>query len=218
MTQPPALYEGGQITSLGLLGGNYGGAADINSSAQIVGYCSTASGYVPFLYEHGQMNALSTLGGDQASANAINDRGEVAGYSSVDPIYNNIVHAFVYKNGQMSDLGTLGTYSDASGINNSGQIVGGSRIDDNQFAHAVLYENGAVLDLNSLIAPGSGLLLVSANDINDLGWIVGNAVDVNGGGRGFLLTPVPEPSCTMSVLIPSVLARIRRRRVTDSGT
>ena len=44
--------------------------------------------------------------------------------------------AFLYANGQMMDLGTLGSYSFGSGINNSGQVVGSyiSNADDRRHA------------------------------------------------------------------------------------
>ena len=53
-------------------------------------------------------------------------------------------------------------------------------------------------NLNSLIDPGSGWGLYSAQAINDNGQIVGYG-NFAGQTEAFLLTPVPEPA-TMSLL------------------
>src|SRR5262249_45866542 len=50
----------------------------------------------------------------------------------------------------ITDLGTLGgPFSDANGINASGQVVGYSYIDSTH-AHAFLYQNGEMRDLGTL--------------------------------------------------------------------
>ena len=51
-----------------------------------------------------------------------------------------------------------------------------------------------MLDLNDLIAPGSGFTLVQANGISDTGYITGFGKAPNGRTHAFLLSPVPEPS------------------------
>jgi probable HAF family extracellular repeat protein len=53
---------------------------------------------------------------------------------------------------------------------------------------------GSMIDLNTLIAPGSGLVLLQASGINDSGQIVGFAVSTaEGVEHAFLLTPIaPE--------------------------
>jgi hypothetical protein len=50
-----------------------------------------------------------------------------------------------------------------------------------------------MLDLNSLIAPGSGFTLVQATGISDNGYITGYMTGPTGHSV-FLLSPVPEPS------------------------
>lgn len=69
---------------------------------------------------------LGTLGGAGASAYGVNDLGMVVGASLTE---SEALHAFVWENGVMTDLGTLegGDASEAFSVNNSGVIVGRSR-------------------------------------------------------------------------------------------
>ncbi len=89
------------------------------------------------------------------------------------------------------DLGTLSGGPDSQGlaINNAGQVVGVSQRGGGATVHAFLYSSGQMMDLNDLINPTLGISLSRATAINDSGQIV-----ANGGGRAYLLTPVPEPS------------------------
>ena len=100
----------------------------------------------------------------------------------------------------MLDLGTLGgTTSGADGINASGQVVGWARM-PTQEAHAFLWEGPTgMLDINTLISPGSGWLLNFALGVNDNGLIAGRGIAPDGQTHGFLLTPVPEPSGLMAL-------------------
>jgi probable HAF family extracellular repeat protein len=55
---------------------------------------------------------------------------------------------------------------------------------------AFLWQDGVMTDLNTLIPPGSSLSLQAAQEINDLGQIVGQASDqTTGKNRAFLLVP-----------------------------
>jgi len=124
------------------------------------------------------------------AASSINDGGLIAGSSSYS-IYSNGtyvsggMHATEWQGGAITDLGGLqgADYSAAYAISNSGDIVGGSRIDSSSGAatHAFLYHQGAMTDLGTLDGDSTS----SANSINDNGQIVGLSQS-DTGSRAFL--------------------------------
>jgi probable HAF family extracellular repeat protein len=107
--------------------------------------CLASSGAA---YSGGTWKDLGTLpGGVESCAYGINDSGQIVGYSKTADGHT---HAFLYSNGVMTDLGTLGgTDSIAWDINNSGQIVGYSNTVGGQ-DHAFSYINGKMTDLGTL--------------------------------------------------------------------
>lgn len=108
-------------------------------------------------------------GGVDSGARAINDRGDVAGDMRCE---NGTWQAFLYRNGQMQGLGTLGWRSSfAADINNRGDVVG--RIDGGDPGSPVhrpfLYRDGRMIDLQPVLDVGQGF----AWGINNSGHIVG---------------------------------------------
>ena len=100
------------------------------------------------------------------SASGINNWGEIVGGHSVP---NSLGHAFSYRNGSVTDLGTLGgNFSAAFGVNNRGDIVGGSTLGYLTPLHPFLYSHGLMRDLGTL---GGSMSMAYA--INDNGEIVG---------------------------------------------
>jgi probable HAF family extracellular repeat protein len=133
---------------------------------------------------------------------------------------NNSLDAFLYTNGTMVDLGTLGgSMSDANGINNSGQVVGQS-FTSNFSYHAFLYTDGIMFDLNTLLTSQDEFMLGGAIAINDAGQIIAYGSDFTTANYGaFLLTPVavnsvPEPTSVAllgsGLLAVGALARRKR--------
>lgn len=109
-------------------------------------------------------------GGERTWAWGINDSGHVVGSLETD----GGDRAFLYQNGTMTDLGTIPgpsgeeAFSIAYGINNIGQVVGGSSTAHNANLSSFLYQNGA-MNLVSGTAPQS---VEVAIDINDFGQVV----------------------------------------------
>src|SRR5207248_7397666 len=88
--------------------------------------------------------------------------------------------AVIWKNGKIKDLGTVDSdaCSRAYGLNERGQVVGGSG-DCQAFLHAFVWEKGGpIRDLNKLIPPDSGWVLTNAFNINDRGEILAKAAPV----------------------------------------
>ena len=109
---------------------------------------------------------LGTLGGTYSIAIDVNDFGHVVG-TSTRSANNSDYHAFLWKDGQMTDLGSLdGGSNKGGGINNSGQVVGYEYSSRTGAARAFLYQNGVMVDLGT----GEGS---AAYDINNNGEIVG---------------------------------------------
>jgi probable HAF family extracellular repeat protein len=116
---------------------------------------------------------------------AINDYGVVAGHAATTPGY---LHAVLYSNGGLTDIGTLGGSSSyAYGINDLGAVVGYSLLTTGE-NHAFLYQNGILFDLNALLASAAGWELTAAYGINDAGQIVGTGI-LDGAEHAFQLNP-----------------------------
>jgi len=206
------LWKDGAILDLGTLGGNVSAAAGINNRGQVVGF---ALNTVPdpfsiydfqlfgapngtqtraFMWDNGVMRDLGTLGGPDAWGDFVNDRGQVIGFSYTDstPVDNGpwcaapgnvpTQHPFLWENGRMTDLRSLGgtcAGSEVAGfagaLNNRGQVVGASTLAGNQVVHPFLWtEPGPMQDLGTL-----GGECANATAINDAGEVVG-ASDLGG--------------------------------------
>jgi len=136
------------------------------------------------LWKHGVPKDLGTLGGVNSSAEnkGINNRGQVVGVAETrQPDPTGLpgaprFHAFVWTDGRMTDLGTLGSDPDsiAVGINNHDQVVGVSIPDGANFTgengRAVVWDHGHIHAL-----PGLGGTRSLATSIDNAGNIVGAA-------------------------------------------
>lgn len=118
---------------------------------------------------------LGSLGTFETFSFAISDSSRAAGYSYVAANPGFVRHAFLWINGQMTDLGTLvpGGYSWANDINEVGQVCGFADVAGGA-AHPFLWANGSLQDLGT---PGdSG----EARGLNNPGEVVGYFITPSG--------------------------------------
>jgi probable HAF family extracellular repeat protein len=193
-TIDPFLWDDGQMRDLGILGGTIGHSDDLNNHGQVAGYSNLAGDLTthPTLWSRGALIDLGTLGGDNGFANVLNESGDVVG--KADLAGSQTHDGFLWRNGVMTDLGTVpgDPCSNAYGINSQDQVVGASS-DCQVGLHAFLWENsGPMIDLNTLISPGSGLQLTYGLSINERGEIAGIGLLANGDQHAFLLIPCDE--------------------------
>jgi probable HAF family extracellular repeat protein len=136
------------------------------------------------LWQNGEVKDIGTLGGPDANAYGMNELGQVFGfsYTTSTPSPTTGVPTqdpFVWENGKMWDIGTLGGTSGISlFINNMGQVVGNSNLVGDQTSHAFVWDKkNGLRDLGTLPAQSFSI----AWWINDQGEIVGNSDFFNGG-------------------------------------
>jgi probable HAF family extracellular repeat protein len=213
-------WQDGNATTLGP-----GYPSSINNLGQAVGAATGGAA----LWDG---NGVTLLGEINSEARGINDLGQIVGYQGD--------HAHLWDRMRSIDLDTLGGTSVANAINNRGQSVGAFN-DGIVGPRAALWNGTVGTDLNSLLRPESvaaGWLLDWADGINDNGWIIGLAHNVNDCANGdcqrfgFLLSvsdlpdqvlnitgAVPEPS-TYALMLAGLGALglwVQRRRAASAS-
>jgi probable HAF family extracellular repeat protein len=202
------LFDGWALRDLGTLGGHLSDARAVNTAGDIVGYSLTGETDELGFVNHAFISdgyGMQDLGLRWSAASDINDNSQIVGEWQV--VFGRY-HAFLYENGETTDLGTLdGEQSFAMAVNEAGQVVGeagtflSGTLPGNVFHsdHAFLYENGTMHDLGSLgyscyVEDDEGALeeycdeRSSATDINNTGQIAGFSTTFDSGTHAFLLT------------------------------
>jgi probable HAF family extracellular repeat protein len=134
------------------------------------------------LWENGLPYRIPNLGGNGwHTPNMINENGVVVGFSAYDPALpadSAKTQGFLWSRATgLEPIAFLAGDDDATAnsINNHDQVVGMSC---GAVCRAFVWQDGRTVDLNALRQPGSSsnATLVSANDIDDLGRITGQAL------------------------------------------
>jgi probable HAF family extracellular repeat protein len=191
--------------------GGYGWATGINETGQITGVVTDALSGTESAFLWDAAHGMTVLGAGpnyaDSRATAINDAGQVVGFGWNS--WGNDDSAFVWTpdspnglTGNFTDLGMLAGFalgasvSNATGINNAGQVVGFETGEGTDYHyHPFLWDTaGGLVDVPYDIRP------VGAEAINDSGAITINGWDKSGRPRAYLLTPLP-PGTTPSISI-----------------
>ena len=131
------------------------------------------------------MSVMAGLEGPDDIPLAVNDAGQIVGWYKRTP--TDVNKAFLWVNGAITDLGTLGGQSSvATAINNGGQAVGradlATKRGTSPVHHAFLWAVGGMKDLGTF----SDRPWAQANDINDVGVVVGETIAAKGMTRATL--------------------------------
>lgn len=168
--------------------------------------------FKPVIWENGTTRDLPTVSGDpDGIAFAINDSGQAVGASGVcthflingDLTYLHSLHAALWENGTVTDLGNLGGIAGGGGnvandINNRGQVVGHSGTASG-LPHGFLWsKETGIQDLGTV---GNDIGSVALG-INDGGDITGISFDGNFNPRAFLRLDGGVPT-DLNSLIPA---------------
>jgi len=204
----PFLWDRGVMTALPTLGGSNGLVNQISDSGTAVGYAENTTPdpncpapqvleFKPVVWANGKVKQLSTAAGDaEGVALSSNEKGQIVGASGTCATFNtntlfNLlpVHPLLWEKGKVTDLGNLGGKAGTAGgnlawgINNLGQVIGGSDLAGDTTFHAFLWTKaGGMKDLGTL----SGDFASTASSINDQGDVVGISLDAKFNGRAFL--------------------------------
>lgn len=187
-------WNDGKVTNLGTLGGSFSLPNDINSRGQSAGGAEnnnpdpdnlggsliglpSPTQYRAVLWQGGKIRDLGTLGdGPDSFALFVNEGGQVDGMSYTSSVPDPVtgvppIHAFFWKPGQMTDVGTLGgAFSGVTGLNNTGQVIGNSTLAGEITIHPFSWLAGALTDIGTLGGDNG-----SATWLNDAGQVVGGA-------------------------------------------
>jgi len=199
-------WDHGTLTNLGALVDNASYASSINDAGDVLGAMHLCNIALPecegraVLWHHGSPIPL-TFGGITGTPAGLNAAGQAVGEASLavepgKPPASGDVHAFLWQDGTMTDLGTLGGHSSsAMGINAQGQVVGFAATADDAL-HAVLWDHGTTTDFGEgrACAINSAGQIVGESEGHAVVWDHGKKIDIGLSGYGTgLINPLCGP-------------------------
>ena len=184
-----------KMVDLGPLSTNYPItiASKINNSDHpaVIGIAIAAPGsakYTAFVWDqdNGMRDLQQLTGGKMGSAIDINDKGTVLGTSSqpsCSPCYT-----YIWNSGSIDVISVPGAaWFNPKGLNNLGEVVGDTRLNDGTETVVKWDAASGVVDLvKALDASGQGWSGFSVRAINDKGWIIGSG-KYGGEEHGFII-------------------------------
>src|SRR5678815_3622247 len=124
----------------------------------------------------GTIVRVPDLGGGDGQVSALNNAGAVTGFSYTP---SGEQHAFLFSNGVLQDLGTLGGhFSYGNALNDLGAVVGKADLPDDGPLRAFVFRDGTMSELNGLD--------VDPWFINNAGDLAGEAAWSGPFSRGFI--------------------------------
>lgn len=166
--QAAFLWRNGKRTPLTYGKSSWVDVYAINNHGDVIGDATVPGSRrspVAILWRAGKAIPLGTLFGPSGAPIALNDHDQVVGIS---PTATGTRHAFIWQDGTMTDLGSLGGDTFPTAINDRGQVIGQSTTADGA-EHAFLWQNGTISDLGTVNGDTS-----TARAINDSGEVVGD--------------------------------------------
>ena len=198
------------MVDLGTLGGLESEAVEINEIGQIVGISNgvndgiftTRRGFL-WTQADGMLDIGSVAGSKNSQAAAVNNRGQVAATSSLPQ------RAFSWTpSGGIVDLGTSGgTFSEATDVNDRGQITGVVYFGNNESSRAVIW----------LLADTDGDGVLDDSD-NCPGVANPGQNDVDGDGTGDACDPTTDVSSAINGLVNQLASYELGPRATNGPT
>jgi probable HAF family extracellular repeat protein len=192
------LVHNGKMNDLGP-----GEAFGINDFGEIAGSTSCCHAFLISGGTRTTLPDLSSYGGGISGASGINNNRQIVGGSDNAQGY---VHAVLWQNGTITDLGTLAdpqiapfAQSTAAAISSLGQVTGWAQT--NTYAtHGFLFSNGKMTDIGTIIPEaindngvivGYGALIYTGGTVQDLnklippgsGFTLDNATAINDSGQ-----------------------------------
>lgn len=163
------------VVALGSLGGPKSSARAINNVGWIVGESGregeVGSQVHPVLWRNGEVIALNELNYDYGRARGVNDSGRIVGSLFAEGLPRRAVRWD--RNGIVLLPSLWGEQDDALAINSAGTVVGQSWSSSHSGWRPILWDESGAHDLGTLRSDNSGRGW--ASDINDAGYVVGNA-------------------------------------------